>query len=123
MFYITDLERGSPSLYYASLGEVSEWLKEPVSKTGKVLRPSRVRIPPSPFPSNDLGRCMRPSEPMFSVLGVIKNQERPALHGALWELFRLPLDKGVPVVRAQVEDTSRRFLGKATSSSSNSAPG
>lgn len=54
MFYITALERGSPSLYYASLGEVSEWLKEPVSKTGKVLRPSRVRIPPSPFPSNDL---------------------------------------------------------------------
>ena len=47
---MTALERGSPSLYYASLGEVSEWLKEPVSKTGEVLRPSRVRIPPSPLP-------------------------------------------------------------------------
>ena len=50
MFDMTALERGSPSLYYASLGEVSEWLKEPVSKTGEVLRPSRVRIPPSPLP-------------------------------------------------------------------------
>lgn len=50
-FEVTALERGSPSLYYASLGEVSEWLKEPVSKTGEVLRPSRVRIPPSPLSS------------------------------------------------------------------------
>src|SRR5262249_37076224 len=30
-------------------GEVSEWLKEPVSKTGRPVRVSRVRIPPSPF--------------------------------------------------------------------------
>ena len=60
MFDITALERGSPSLYYASLGEVSEWLKEPVSKTGKVLRPSRVRIPPSPLSFNNLQQPQRP---------------------------------------------------------------
>ena len=30
-------------------GQVSEWLKEPVSKTGKPVRVSRVRIPPCPF--------------------------------------------------------------------------
>jgi hypothetical protein len=30
------------------LGQVSEWLKEPVSKTGKPARVSRVRIPPCP---------------------------------------------------------------------------
>ena len=29
-------------------GEVSEWLKEPVSKTGVPLGVPRVRIPPSP---------------------------------------------------------------------------
>ena len=31
------------------LGQVSEWLKEPVSKTGKGATPSRVRIPPCPL--------------------------------------------------------------------------
>ena len=30
-------------------GEVSEWLKEPVSKTGEPSRVPWVRIPPSPF--------------------------------------------------------------------------
>ena len=30
-------------------GQVSEWLKEPVSKTGKGATPSRVRIPPCPL--------------------------------------------------------------------------
>ena len=30
-------------------GQVSEWLKEPVSKTGIPARVSRVRIPPCPF--------------------------------------------------------------------------
>ena len=28
---------------------MSEWLKEPVSKTGRLVRVSRVRIPPSPL--------------------------------------------------------------------------
>jgi ADP-ribosylglycohydrolase len=44
---------------------VSEWLKEPVSKTGKPARVSRVRIPPCPLPpSTDslagslLGLCL-----------------------------------------------------------------
>ncbi len=31
------------------LGEVSEWLIEPVSKTGVPVRVPRVRIPPSPI--------------------------------------------------------------------------
>ena len=31
-----------------SCGEVTEWLKVPVLKTGKGSRPSWVRIPPSP---------------------------------------------------------------------------
>ncbi len=31
------------------LGEVSEWLIEPVSKTGVPVRVPRVRIPPSPM--------------------------------------------------------------------------
>ena len=35
-------------------GEVAEWLNVPVSKTGKVARPSRVRIPPSPPDSHEL---------------------------------------------------------------------
>jgi hypothetical protein len=30
-------------------GQVSEWLKEPVSKTGIPVRVSRVRIPPCPL--------------------------------------------------------------------------
>ena len=33
----------------SGLGEVAEWLKALVSKTGRVARPSWVRIPPSPF--------------------------------------------------------------------------
>ena len=32
----------------SSHGEVAEWLKAPVSKTGRVARSSRVQIPPSP---------------------------------------------------------------------------
>ena len=35
-------------LKYFTHGEVAEWLKAPVLKTGKVSKPSRVRIPPSP---------------------------------------------------------------------------
>ena len=31
------------------LGQVSEWLKEPVSKTGVPVRVPWVRIPPCPF--------------------------------------------------------------------------
>ena len=39
-----------PKLY--DPGQVSEWLKEPVSKTGIPVRVSRVRIPPCPlFPA------------------------------------------------------------------------
>ncbi len=33
-------------------GEVSEWLKEPVSKTGVPVRVPRVRIPPFPVCSS-----------------------------------------------------------------------
>ena len=35
-------------LKYFTHGEVAEWLKAPVLKTGKVSKPSRVRLPPSP---------------------------------------------------------------------------
>ncbi len=52
------LETPPTSLYNPSLGEVSEWLKEPVSKTGNVLRRSWVRIPPSPCKG---GRTVGPS--------------------------------------------------------------
>jgi hypothetical protein len=36
------------SVYLETLGEVAEWLKAPVSKTGIPLAVSRVRIPASP---------------------------------------------------------------------------
>jgi hypothetical protein len=36
------------TMYDASFGEVSEWLMEPVSKTGVRATVPRVRIPPSP---------------------------------------------------------------------------
>ena len=38
-----------PLLVFAPEGQVSEWLKEPVSKTGMPVRVSWVRIPPCPF--------------------------------------------------------------------------
>ena len=45
------LESRPAPLYNARLGEVSEWLKEPVSKTGGPVWVSWVRIPPSPSAS------------------------------------------------------------------------
>ena len=36
-------------LSFPQPGQVSEWLKEPVSKTGIPARVSWVRIPPCPF--------------------------------------------------------------------------
>ncbi len=54
-----DLETRPAPVYNEALGEVSEWFKEPVSKTGRPVRVSRVRIPPSP--------CSRPHcTPMLS---------------------------------------------------------
>lgn len=38
-----------PIFYFSAPGQVSEWLKEPVSKTGIPARVSRVRIPPCPL--------------------------------------------------------------------------
>src|SRR6516164_3442393 len=46
------------------IGEVPEWPNGPVSKTGRGLAPSRVRIPPSPLSSN------LPFRPRYSLFAI-----------------------------------------------------
>ena len=42
------MARGLETGYAKGVGEVAEWLKAPVLKTGRPARVSGVRIPPSP---------------------------------------------------------------------------
>ena len=67
------------------IGQVSEWLKEPVSKTGGPARVSWVRIPPCPFvppvvsPGPSVSLDAVPKRRLTTLGGAMRAAEEPAL--------------------------------------------
>ena len=64
------------------IGEVSKWLTEPVSKTGRAARPSWVRIPPSPFRRRQESWCEATQFDSARVGGMRRPSARCARHFA-----------------------------------------
>lgn len=70
-------------------GEVAEWLKAPVSKTGICIRISRVRIPPS-SPNNRrcwpvAGRYRQPVHPLVGPASCGRGEVPERLNGHAWK--------------------------------------
>jgi hypothetical protein len=99
-------------------GQVAEWLKAPVSKTGIPVNPvSRVRISPCPFSSGAPGpTCVlgcRQSPPRFSREAA---SQRPALLG-VYDAHSGDPNQGATVRDTRLRDALRRGIGLQSNSS------